>query len=204
EVLDRVFDAENAGLPGREQDDPVMGMVKAQISCVARPVADLRAENTGPDRHIFLDIDGTQYHASQTFDSRIPAGKVTPARIERSHHQLDPVTAEVGEGDHVLDLAQGAILCRSSAGGEPEPPQAFKRGVEITRMAHFQTDRLHCVVPAPKGKRVISKIGAEGRQLPRPVDRLESKHALSEIRGMAEITGNKADVAQLLKCDHPA
>jgi hypothetical protein len=64
--------------------------------------------------------------------------------------------------------------------------------------------RLHRVVPARKGKRVISKIGAKGRQLPRPVDRLESEHALSEIRCMAEITGNKADVAQLLKCDHQA
>src|SRR6266545_359570 len=54
DVLDRVFDGENAGVPGREQDDPVMGMVKAQISCVARPVADSRAENTGPDRQVFL------------------------------------------------------------------------------------------------------------------------------------------------------
>src|SRR6266436_8377163 len=179
-------------------------MIKTQISRVARPIADLSIENARPNRQVLLDVDRAQYHVSHTADSRVPAGKISPARIERPHDQFDAVATEVGEGDHVLDLAQGAILCRSSAGGESKPPQAFKRRVEIIRMAHFQTDRLHRVVPARKSKRVISKIGAEGRQLPRPVDRLESEHALTEIRCTAEITGNKADIAQLLKCDHQA
>jgi hypothetical protein len=60
------------------------------------------------------------------------------------------------------------------------------------------------VAPGRECKRVIPEIRSEGRQVRRPVDRLESEHALSEIRRMAGITGNKADVAQLLKCDHQA
>jgi hypothetical protein len=179
-----------------------MGIVETQIRRVPGPVADLSAENTTPDRQVLLDVGRAHNDVGQASNPRVAAGKVIPRRIQRPHHQLDAVAAEVGEPNHVLGLAQRAVRRRGAAGGETEPAQSIDRRVEVIRITHFQADRLHGVVPGRECKRVVSKIRTERRQFLRSVDRLEPEHALREIRRAAEVVDDEAHVTQLLECDH--
>src|SRR5262249_22477639 len=110
--------------------------------------------------------------------------------------------AEVGEPDHILDLAPRAIFRRSTSGGEPEPVQRFECRVEVARVAHLQADGLHGVLPAHECKRVVAKVRPEGRELLRPVDRLESENALREIRCAAKVARNNTYVPQLFELNH--
>src|SRR6266576_17887 len=160
----------------------MIGPVKPQIHGIAGPVADLSAENAGPNRQIFFDVNGTYDHVRQTSDTCIPAGEVTPTRVQRPDDQLDTVAAEVREPKHLLDLAQRAVVYRPAAGGDSKSEQSFKSGVEIFGMAHLQTNALHGMVSGRERKRVVSKIGSKGRQLLSPVDRLQPENALREVR----------------------
>jgi hypothetical protein len=173
----------------------MMGIVKAQIRRVAGPVADLGAENARPDRQILLDVDGAHDDVGQALDTRVPAGKVAPARIQWTHDQFDAVAAEVCEPDHVFDLAQSAIFGGTPAGWKPKLEQAFKSRVEIARIMHLETDRLYGMVARREGKRVVPEIRAEGCEFLVPVDRLKSENALSKISCVAEVVHDEAHVA---------
>ncbi len=197
-----MVDMLHARIGRREQRDLVMDLVDAQQRRIADAVADLRAQQAGPEFFVAARVERAQADVAETRNARIARRKITPAAVMRGVDEFDVVARGILERDELARITLLGIAGAAARGTVAVLLERDQCMVQLIGRIHLESRRVVVWVAFEIDQRVVAAVGPQMDLLAGSVGHFQAQHVGRVAYCRVEIRRTQPDIPDVVQMNH--